>query len=158
MYADDTTLHNTYDPFHDTDNSDITAITHNINTELSRIVTWLTQNILLTNTSTTKITVFHMPKKTCFIPNKTLIDEEIYIVSNFKFICIILNKHMKWTSHTKSIANTISKYTRLINRPTLTHHYNAIQDILQPHMTIHSFSHHNCIHAMIDQINKHLLT
>ena len=42
-YADDTTLHNTYDTFHDTDNTDITAITHNINTELSHIVTWLTQ-------------------------------------------------------------------------------------------------------------------
>ena len=29
---------------------------------------------------------------------------------------IILNKHMKWTSHTESIANTISKYTDVINR------------------------------------------
>ena len=37
MYADDTTLHSTYDTFHDTDNTDITTITHNINTELSRI-------------------------------------------------------------------------------------------------------------------------
>ena len=48
MYADDTTLHSTYDTFHDTDNTDITTITHNINTEISRIVTWLTQNKLLT--------------------------------------------------------------------------------------------------------------
>ena len=62
MYADDTTLHSTYDTFHDTDNTDITTITHNINTELSRIVTWLTQNKLLINTSKTKMTVFHIPK------------------------------------------------------------------------------------------------
>ena len=34
MYADDTILHSTYDTFHDTDNTDITTITHNINTEL----------------------------------------------------------------------------------------------------------------------------
>ena len=50
MYSDDTTLHSTYDTVHDTDNTDntdITAITHIINTELSRIVTWLTQNKLL---------------------------------------------------------------------------------------------------------------
>ena len=32
MYADDTTLHSTYDTLHDTDNCHITAITHNINT------------------------------------------------------------------------------------------------------------------------------
>ena len=33
MYADDTTIHSTYNTFHETDNSDISAITHNINTE-----------------------------------------------------------------------------------------------------------------------------
>ena len=49
MYDDDTTLHSTYDTFYDTDSTDITAITHNINTELSRSVTWLTQNKLLIN-------------------------------------------------------------------------------------------------------------
>ena len=116
MYADDTTLHSTYDTFHDTDNTDITTITHNINTELSRIVTWLTQNKLLINTSKTKMTVFHMPQKHVLYPKITLIDEEIEIVNDFKFLGIILNKHMKWTSHTESIVNTISKYTGVINR------------------------------------------
>ena len=43
-------------------------------------------------------------------------DEEIEIVNDFKFLGIILNKHMKWTSHTESIANIISKYTGVINR------------------------------------------
>ena len=79
---------------HDTDNTDISAITHNINTELSRIVT----------------------QKHVLYPKITLIDEEIEIVNNFKFLDIILNKHMKWTSHTESIENTISKYTGVINR------------------------------------------
>ena len=46
MYADDTTRHSIYDTLHDTDNTDTTAITNNINTGLSRIVTWLTQNYL----------------------------------------------------------------------------------------------------------------
>ena len=77
MYADDTTLHSTYDTFHDIDNTDITTITQNINTELSRIVTWLTQNKLLINTSKTKMTVFHMPQKHVLYPKITLIDEEI---------------------------------------------------------------------------------
>ena len=86
MYADDTTLHSTYDTFHDTDNSDITAITHNINTEVSRIVPWLTQNKLLINKSKTEITVFHMPQKHVLYPKITLIDKEIEIVSDFKLI------------------------------------------------------------------------
>ena len=107
MYADDTTLHSTYDTFHDTDYTDITTITHNINTELSHIVTWLTQNKLLINTSKTKMTVFHMPQKHVLYPKVILIDEEIEIVNDFIFLGIILNKHMKWTSHTESIANTI---------------------------------------------------
>ena len=77
MYADDTTLHSTYDTIHDTDNTDITTITHNINTELSRIVSWLTQNILLINTSKTKMTVFHMPQKHVLHQKIYLIDEEI---------------------------------------------------------------------------------
>ena len=57
-----------------------------------------------------------MPQKHVLYPKITLIDEEIEIVNDFKFLGIILNKHMKWTSHTESIANTISKYTGVINR------------------------------------------
>ena len=101
MYADDTTLLSTYDTFHDTDNSDIAVITHNINTELSLIVTWLTQNKLLINIPKTKMTVFHMPQKHVLYPKITLIDVEIEIISDFKFLGIILNKRMKWTSHTE---------------------------------------------------------
>ena len=63
MYADDTTLYSTYDTFHNTENTDILTIAHNINKELSVIVTCVTQNKLLNNTSKTKITVFHMPQK-----------------------------------------------------------------------------------------------
>ena len=100
MYDDDT--------FHDTDNTDITTITHNINTELSRIVTWRTQNKLLINTSKTKMTdsICH---RNMFYTQQ--LDEEIEIVNNFTFLGII----MKLTSHTESIANTITKYTGVIN-------------------------------------------
>ena len=62
MYADDTTLHGTYDTFQNTENTDIITITHTINKELSLIVAWLTQNKLLINKSKTKMTVFHMPQ------------------------------------------------------------------------------------------------
>ena len=58
MYADDTTLHGTYDTIKITDKP-----THTIYKELSLIVTWYTENKLLINKSKTKITVFHMPQK-----------------------------------------------------------------------------------------------
>ena len=66
-----------------------------------------------------------------YTQQNTLIDEEIEVVSDFKFLGIILNKHMKWTSHTESIANTISKYTGVINglKHTLTHTAYFIQYI-----------------------------
>ena len=88
-------LHCIYDTFHDIDNTDITAITHTINTELSCIVTWLTQNKLLINTSKTKMTVFHMPQKHVLYPNIKLVDEDVEMVNDYKFIGTILNKHMK---------------------------------------------------------------
>ena len=41
-------------------------------------------------------------------------DEEIDVVGDFKFI-IIINKHIKWTSPTESIANKESKYIGATN-------------------------------------------
>ena len=81
MYADDKTLHSTYDTFLNTDNTDITAITHTTNSELSRIVTWLAQNKLLINTSKTEMTVLHMPQKNVLYRNMTFIDDyyNVYI-------------------------------------------------------------------------------
>ena len=63
MYADNTTLHGTYDTFQNTDNTNIFTNTHTINKELLLIVTWLTQNKLLINKSKTNMTVCHVPQK-----------------------------------------------------------------------------------------------
>ena len=46
------------------------------------------------------MTVFHMPQKHVLYPKITLIDEEILIVNEFKFLDTMLNQHMKWTSYT----------------------------------------------------------
>ena len=54
------------------------------------------------------MTVFHIPQKHVYQEN-TIMDKEIEAVDDFKVLGIIINKHIKWTSHTKSIANTISK-------------------------------------------------
>ena len=62
-------------------------------------MTWLTQNRLLINTSKTEMTVFHMPQKHVSY-TKINIDDQIDIVDDFKFLCIIIIKHIKLTSRT----------------------------------------------------------
>ena len=99
--------------FNDTDNTDITDTTHNIITKLSHIVTWLTPNKLLINTS------------------KTLIDEVIEIVNDFKFIGIMINKQ----NYEMDITHRINrKYNpnsdqQIKAYPTLTHTAHFIQYI-----------------------------
>ena len=62
------------------------------------------------------------------------------VVDDFKCICIIIDKHIEWTSHTESIAKKNSKYIGVTNRlkhilplhtlctlyNTLIHLYNCI--------------------------------
>ena len=43
-------------------------------------------------------------------------DEEIEVVDDFKRLGIIINKHIKWASHTELIANTIPKNIGETNR------------------------------------------
>ena len=38
------------------------------------------------------------------------------VVDDFKFLGIMFNKHLKWTTHIDMIANKISKYIRVLNR------------------------------------------
>ena len=42
--------------------------------------------------------VFYMRLKHVY-PKFNIIDEEIEVVDEFKFLCIIINKHIKWMSH-----------------------------------------------------------
>ena len=56
-----------------------------------------------------------MPQKHVVYRKITIMDEEID-VDDFKFLCIIVNMHIKWSSHTESIVNKIYKYVVLTNR------------------------------------------
>ena len=85
---------NTYLTFH---NSDILTISHNINKELSLVVTWLTQNKLFICKPKIKIVVFHMPQRHVSYSKFTITDETIEVVNDYKFLgtVIIINKHIK---------------------------------------------------------------
>ena len=114
MYADDTTLFSTYDTFQNHDDDSMDVIQANINSELILIPAWLKSNKLLINTSKTKMTVFHTSQRIVQCPSITINDTNVEIVDDFKFLGIMLNKHLKWTTHTDMIANKISKYIGVI--------------------------------------------
>ena len=66
-------------------------------------------NRLLINTSKTKMTVFHTSQRIVQYPSITINDTNAEIVNEFKILGIMLNMHIKWTTHTDMIANKISK-------------------------------------------------
>ena len=68
------------------------------------------------NTSKTKMTVFHTSQRIVQYPSITINDTNVEVVDDFKFLDIMLNKHLKWTAHTDMIANIISKYIGVLNR------------------------------------------
>ena len=62
------------------------------------------------------MTVFHTSHRIVQYPSITINDTDVEIVDDFKFLGIMLNKHLKWTTHTDMIANKISKYIGVLNR------------------------------------------
>ena len=95
MYADDTTLFSTYATFKNSDDDSMDVIQRNINSELILILAWLKSNKLLINTSKTKMTVFHTPQRIVQYPSITINDTTVEVVDDFKFLGIMLNKHIK---------------------------------------------------------------
>ena len=116
MYADDTTLFGTYDKFESIGDKSIETIENNINKELSLIVAWLHRNKLLINTAKTKMTIFHTPHRKVTYPRIKINNSSVEVVDEFKFLGIVIDKQLKWSTHTEFIAKTISKYTGVINR------------------------------------------
>ena len=41
-----------------------------------------------------------MPQENIVYPKQSIDGQEIEVIFDFKFICIIINKHIKWASHT----------------------------------------------------------
>ena len=80
LSADDTTLHSTYDTFHNTDNTDIrTPLIKNSPSSLPGL-------------HKTKMTVFHIPQIYVSYCKIYILDEKIEDVDDFKFLCIVINK------------------------------------------------------------------
>ena len=62
------------------------------------------------------MTVFHTSQRIVQYPSITINDTNVKVVDDFKFCGIMLNIHLKWTTHTDMIATKISKYIGVLNR------------------------------------------
>ena len=68
------------------------------------------------NTTKTKMTIFHTPHREGIYPNIRINNTSVETVGEFKFLGILIDKHLKWSTHIEFIANKISKYIGVINR------------------------------------------
>ena len=110
IYADDTSLSSTLNTFRCNTNV-------NINNELSKISEWLKVNKLSLTTKKTKEMIFHMPQKQVTTPKLEIDGTSIECVNGFNYLGITIDKHLNWQDHINSIANKISKYIGILNKP-----------------------------------------
>ena len=100
-------------------NGDIELVSILINSELEKIADWHAVNKLSLNVQKTKFMIFHYRQKIIMgndIPslmiNNTLIEQ----VTEFNFLGLTINEYINWNSHTKKIANKISRILGVMNR------------------------------------------
>ena len=101
LFADDTTV------LIEGNNLDVIIIS--LNSELDRINTWLKSNKLSLNMTKTHYMVFHRARRKVS-QNKLFINNSVVTqVSCSKFLGIILDNKLNWTSHIAYIKNKIVK-------------------------------------------------
>ena len=114
MYADDTTLVGNLSNFDNNNGNDSNT---NINIELVLLNDWLKLNKLSLNETKTKFMMFYSQQRE--VPNIKL-DYEQYTdlepITDFNFLGIIINKHVKWTNRINKIANNIARINGILNR------------------------------------------
>ena len=97
MYADDTTVVSTLEAFGD--RRDPENIQRNINSELAKIYEWLSLNCLNQNVNKSKFMVFHKHSKVIHVLKIQMNNVEIDRVSEFIFLCVIVDEHITWKPH-----------------------------------------------------------
>ena len=113
IYADDTTLYKSFS-VHDMNN--IRRLSHIINLELKKVITWLNLNKLSINVPKSKYIIFHVPQRKINFSSLEIEDIAITYVEQFSFLGITLDKHVNWNAHTNNISNRISSVIGIINR------------------------------------------
>ena len=129
LFADDTLL---YYSDHNVDNAII-----KINEDLNELQKWLQENNLSLNIKKTKAMIINKRNLTNIKNNIIFNGEKIDIVSEIKYLGVMLDEKLNFEPHTKYILNKITKkyhILRRINRKTTAHSqillYNSL---ISPH-------------------------
>ena len=113
IHADDTTLYKSFS-VHDMNN--IRRLSHIINLELKKVITWLNLNKLSINVLKSKYMICYVPQRKIDFPSLEIEDIVITYVEQFSFLGITLDKHVNWNAHTNNISNKISSVIGIMNR------------------------------------------
>ena len=116
MYADDTTLVGNLSNFDNKNGNDCNT---NINIELVLLNDWLKLNKLSLNEKKTKFMMFYSQQREVPIIKLSMNNTDLEPITDFNFLGIIINKHVKWNNHINKIANNIARTNGILNR--LTH-------------------------------------
>ena len=110
-YADDTTIYFYLEDF--------LAIEREIyiNTKLNKIDSWLKLNKLTINVDKSKTMLFHKRRKVNTINIKKDL-QTIERVSQFSFLCIMIEENLTWKNHVNMITNKLSKIIGILHRLT----------------------------------------
>ena len=114
MYADDTTLISSLETFGDRNNPKY--IENNINTEISKITTWLKSNMLNLNVEKSNFMIFFKHPKKLPNLNITVNNKIIEQVDHFNYLGITLDLNITWTPHLDKVSIKISCVTGLLRK------------------------------------------
>jgi len=129
MFADDTSLY--------TCNNNIKKLIETGNNELSNVDNWLVANKLAINLTKTKYIIFQTPKMSVALPKEIptlrMNNTRLEKVQEIKFLGLIVNQHLSWTSHMKYLLTKIRcglgavcKSKPFLNQASLLHLYHSI--------------------------------
>ena len=96
MYADDTTLVGNLSNFDNKNGNDCNT---NINIELVLLNDWLKLNKLSLNEKKTKFLMFYSQQREVPIIKLNMNNTDLEPITDFNFLGIIINKHVKWNNH-----------------------------------------------------------
>ena len=119
MFADDTNCFMS--------GNDLTSLSENINTELSKLVTWLKSNRLSLNIDKTHFMVFK-PRRMSSYPsvNININGNSITKVSSCKFLGVIIDESLNWQEHILYTKSKIAKTLGIL--------YNARKNLSRPQL------------------------
>ena len=100
MYADDTTLVGNLSNF---DNNNGNDCNKNITIELASLDDWLKLNKISLNEKKTKVMMFYSQQREVPIIRLNMNNTDLEPITDFNFLGIIINKHVKWNNHINEI-------------------------------------------------------